>query len=162
MKGPIIVDTGPLVAFLNGRERHHAWAKEQFARIAPPTITCEPVITEACYLLRDLDNGIDSLIELINGVVAIRFDLTDELPAVSRLLKRYASVPMSLADACLVRMAEQFSTSPILTLDGDFRVYRKSGRTVIPTTYATVDHPLRQRGQAVPEITRLSHSGQGR
>ncbi len=134
MKGPIIVDTGPLVAFLNGRERHHAWAKEQFARVAPPTITCEPVITEACYLLRDLDNGIDSLIGLINGgVVAIRFDLADELPAVARLLKRYASVPMSLANACLVRMTEQFSASPILTLDSDFRVYRKSGRTVIPT-----------------------------
>ncbi len=113
MKGTIIVDTGPLVAFLNGRERHHAWAKEQFARIAPPTITCEPVITGGLLSPRDLDNGIDSLIELINGgVVAIRFDLTDELPAVSRLLKRYASVPMSLADACLVPTSSHSSPRP--------------------------------------------------
>ncbi|HJQ81005.1 MAG TPA: hypothetical protein VJ828_13680, partial [Lacipirellulaceae bacterium] len=64
---------------------------------------------------------------------AIRFSLSDELPAVARLLKKYASVPMSLADACLVRMAEQHITSPILTLDTHFRIYRKSGRTVIPT-----------------------------
>ena len=134
MKGTIIADTGPLVALLNSREHHHAWAKEQFARIAPPTITCEPVITEACYLLGDLHKGIDSLMQLINeGVVAIRFNLSDELPALTRLLKRYASVPMSLADACLVRMAELYAASTVLTLDSDFRVYRKSGRTVIPT-----------------------------
>jgi predicted nucleic acid-binding protein len=72
--------------------------------------------------------------ELIRkGVIALRFNLADELPSVARLLKRYASVPMSSADACLVRMAELHSTSPILTLDTRFRVYRKSGRTVIPT-----------------------------
>jgi predicted nucleic acid-binding protein len=97
--------------------------------------TCEPVITEACYLVRDLDHGIDSLIELIDkGVVAIRFNLPDELPAVAKLLKRYASVPMSLADACLVRMAEHYTDCRVLTLDRDFRVYRRHGRQIIPTT----------------------------
>jgi hypothetical protein len=70
---------------------------------------------------------------LERGVVAVRFNLADELAAVTRLLKKYASAPMSLADACLVRMAEQFSDSPVLTLDTGFRIYRKSGRTVIPT-----------------------------
>jgi predicted nucleic acid-binding protein len=134
MKGPVIIDTGPLVAFLTRREHHHAWAQEQFARIRPPMFTCEPVITEACYLVRDVDHGIDSLISLIHkGVVAIRFNLAEELPAVTSLLKKYSSIPMSLADACLVRMAEQHTNSPILTLDSHFRIYRKSGRAVIPT-----------------------------
>jgi len=134
MKRPVIVDTGPLVAYLNRRERHHAWAQQQFSAVRPPAITCEPVVTEACFLLRDFDKGVDSLMQLLDrGLVTISFNLAQELPAVARLLKRYSSVPMSLADACLVRMAEQFAESQVLTLDSDFRVYRKSGRTVIPT-----------------------------
>ncbi len=134
MNGPVIIDAGPLVALLNRRERHHAWANEQFAAIKSPAITCEAVVAEAYYLVRESDNAVDSLMQLLErGHLTIPFRLTDELPAVTRLLTRYASVPMSLADACLVRMAEQFSTSPVLTLDSDFRVYRKSGRAVIPT-----------------------------
>jgi predicted nucleic acid-binding protein len=134
MKGPVIIDTGPLVAFVNRREAANAWACEQFNRINPPFITCESVISECCFLLQRADKGVDNLMQLLErDVVAIRFDLADELRAVTRLLKRYASVPMSLADACLVRMVEQHSTSPVFTLDTHFRIYRKSGRTVIPT-----------------------------
>ena len=134
MKGPVIVDTGPLVAFLTRRERYNSWARQQFALIEPPLITCEAVITETCFLVQNIDKGLDNLMQLLQrGVVEISFHLADELPAVSRLLKRYASAPMSLADACLVRMAEQHTTSPVLTLDSHFRIYRKSGRTVIPT-----------------------------
>jgi uncharacterized protein len=134
MKGPVIIDTGPLVALINQRERHHAWVHEQFAAISPPAFTCEPVITEAAYLLRDFHKGLDSLMQFLErGHLTIPFRLTDELPTIRRLLNRYASVPMSLADACLVRMSEQFAESPVLTLDRDFRVYRKHGRTVIPT-----------------------------
>lgn len=134
MKGPVITDTGPLVALLNRREQQHAWAREQFSLIQAPAITCEAVISEAAFLLRDVDSGIDALMKLLQrGVVATSFTLADELPAVARLLKRYASVPMSLADACLVRMTEQFTTSAVLTLDSDFRIYRKSGRMVITT-----------------------------
>jgi predicted nucleic acid-binding protein len=134
MKNAVIVDTGPLVALINQRERHHAWAHQQFNSIGPPAFTCETVIAEAAYLLRGFSKGIDSLMQLLErGHLTIPFRLADELPAVTRLLKRYATVPMSLADACLVRMAELHTTSPVLTLDSDFRIYRKSGRTVIPT-----------------------------
>lgn len=134
MNGPVISDTGPLVALLNRRERHHAWAREHWSRIEPPAITCEAVISEACFLLRNVDRGTDALMQLMaRGVVQISFNLTEHLPAITRVLKRYRSVPMSLADACLVRMAEQYSASPIFTLDSDFRIYRKSGREVIPT-----------------------------
>src|SRR5437870_5246326 len=118
MKGPIIIDTGPLVAFINRREPANAWACEQFDLITPPFITCESVISECCFLLQRANGGVDNLMQLLErGVVAIRFNLADELAAISRLLKRYASVPISLADACLVRMAELYFESPILTLD---------------------------------------------
>lgn len=65
-------------------------------------------------------------------VVEAAFRLEDHVEAVARLMRKYASVPMSLADACLVRMAELSPESTILTLDHDFRVYRKSGRQVVP------------------------------
>ena len=134
MKGPVITDTGPLVALLNRRERQHAWAREQWSRIEAPAITCEAVISEGCFLLQGVDGGINALMQLVERrVVRIAFDLADELPAIAKLMKRYKNVPMSLADACLVRMAEQFPASTVLTLDSDFRIYRKSGREVIPT-----------------------------
>jgi predicted nucleic acid-binding protein len=134
MKGPVITDTGPLVALLNRRERHHAWTREQFSLIRPPAITCEAVISEAAFLLRHVDSGVEALMQMLTrGVVATPFHLADELPHVARLLKRYRSVPMSFADACLVRMAEQFASSVVITLDSDFHIYRKSGRQVIPT-----------------------------
>jgi predicted nucleic acid-binding protein len=134
MKDAVIIDTGPLVALINQRERHHVWAHQQFSSIVPPAFTCEAVIAEAAHLLRNFPKGVDSLLQLLErGHMTIPFHLTDELPAVSRLMKRYASVPMSFADACLVRMAELHTTSPVLTLDSDFRIYRKSSRAVIPT-----------------------------
>jgi predicted nucleic acid-binding protein len=133
MRRPVVVDTGPLVALLNRREQHHAWAREQFSLIPAPVVTCEAVISECCFLLRHVDSGVDALMQLLRrGVVAVAFTLSEEHPAVARLLKRYSSVPMSLADACLVRMTEVASESSVLTLDGGFQIFRKNGRQVIP------------------------------
>jgi predicted nucleic acid-binding protein len=134
MKGPVIVDTGPFVALLNRRERQHEWAREQFGLIRPPALTCEAVISECCFLLRNTEDGVEALMKLLaRGVVALPFSLADELAAVARLLRRYRSLHMSLADGCLVRMAELHSQSPLMTLDSDFRIYRMNGRQVIPT-----------------------------
>jgi predicted nucleic acid-binding protein len=130
----MIADTGPLVALLNRRERHHEWAREQFSLARPPLLTCEAVLSEACFLLRAVHDGARALMDLVaRGVVIPQFRLADEVHSVRRLLARYASVPMSLADACLVRMAEQHAAGIVLTLDRHFAVYRKSGRLVIPT-----------------------------
>ena len=97
-------------------------------------LTCEAVVAESCYLLRRLDGGSTAVLELIRrGAVAVAFSLADESTAVARLLKRYHDVPISLADACLVRMSELFTGSEVMTIDGDFRVYRRQGRGVIPT-----------------------------
>lgn len=129
-----IVDTGPLVALLNRRDRHHGWAREQWARIEAPLLTCEPVIAEACFLVRSNDGGMAAVLDLVQrGVLELSFRVADEAGVISRLLRKYRDVPMSLADACLVRMAERHQDGVVMTLDSDFRVYRKNGRRLIPT-----------------------------
>jgi len=129
----VLVDTGPLVAFLNRADRYYKWAVERAAAISPPLFTCEAVISEACFLLRNIPNAPDALLELVKRkLVAVPFQLEQEITAVKKLVARYDNVSMSLADACLVRMSEQYAGSVVLTLDRDFRIYRRLGRQVIP------------------------------
>ena len=129
----VLLDTGPLVAFLNRRDAFHEWAKEQLADIAPPLLTCDAVVAEACYLLRDLRGGSAAVMRMIERKqVVSSFRVQDESASIRKLLEKYAGVPMDLADACLVRMSEQYSQPRLLTLDGDFRVYRRHGRQTIP------------------------------
>ena len=134
MRSRIVLDTGPLVALLNRRDTHHAWARMCVAEAKPPLLTCEAVLSEACFLVRALPKGPQAVLDLLQqGVLAIPFRVEEEAKRIAKLLGRYASVPMSLADACLVRMAEQHAQSVVMTLDGDFRIYRRHGRQVIPT-----------------------------
>ncbi len=129
----VIVDSGPLVAFFNRNDRFHRWAKEKWAGIAPPLLTCEAVLAETCFRLRHLPGGIRAVLELVNrGVIQTPFQLENEAQSIMSLISRYSDVPMSLAEACLVRMAEQHPQSRVLTLDGDFLIYRKNDRRVIP------------------------------
>lgn len=133
MRRRILLDTGPLVAFLHRHDEFHAWARAEWATIEPPLLTCEAVLVEACFLLRNFYPGQEAVISLIDtGVLHIAFRLNEEASDISELLTRYQSVPMSLADACLVRMAEQYSESVLLTLDSDFRIYRKNRSQMIP------------------------------
>lgn len=126
------MDTGPLVAFLNRRDGHHRWARRILDTIEPPLRTCEAVLSEACFLVRRLERGSDTILELLDrGIVEVGFHLTAEQPAVRKLMRRYADVPMSLADACLVRMAELDTRAVVLTVDRDFRIYRRHGRQAV-------------------------------
>jgi predicted nucleic acid-binding protein len=130
----VIVDTGPLVALLNRRERHHAWAAKIMDTIEPPIFTCDPVLSEACFLLQDMDGGADAVMELVaRGIVRSDFHVMAEVDSVRALMKKFAAVPMSLADACVVRMTELDQKSIVLTLDSDFKVYRRNKRQVVPT-----------------------------
>ncbi|HTR76718.1 MAG TPA: PIN domain-containing protein [Gemmatimonadaceae bacterium] len=129
----VIVDTGPIVALLNKRDQHHAWARETFDGIEPPLLTCEPVLAEASYLVRKFAGGPEAVLDLVGRrVLEVSFRVDGELLALRTLLTKYASVPMSLADACLVRMVELDPHATIVTLDADFRVYRRSGRHAVP------------------------------
>lgn len=130
----VIVDTGPLVALLNRRERHHTWAAKTLDTIEPPLFTCDAVLSEACFLLQEIDGGPDAVMALVaRGIVKSEFRVMMEVEPVRTLMKKFASVPMSLADACIVRMAELDQKSIVLTLDSDFRIYRRNKRQVVPT-----------------------------
>jgi predicted nucleic acid-binding protein len=126
MSQQVLLDTGPLVAFINPRDNFHQWAIAEWAKRNPPLLTCEAVITEACFLLRNVFRGEEEVMNLLETeVLSIPFRLEAEVVPVRQFLARYQSVPMSLADACLVRMAELYPDCPVLTLDSDFSIYRK-------------------------------------
>lgn len=134
MKENIILDTGPLVAFLNRSDIFHQWALDHWGQIQPPMLSCEAVISEACFLLRGTACGIDSIMKLIQrNIIAISFHLDEHIETVKRLLLKYRSVPISLADACLIKMSELHPDSRIFTLESDFNLYRKNRRRIIPT-----------------------------
>jgi uncharacterized protein len=127
----VLADTGFLVALLSRRDRNHRWAAGQAPRFALPWITCEAVLSEAFHLVGPA--GEPKLAELLRrGAVVPAFDLRSELEPVLKLLHKYADLPMSLADACLVRMTETQADPVILTTDADFRVYRRHSRHVVP------------------------------
>jgi predicted nucleic acid-binding protein len=129
-----LIDTGPLVAFLNRRDRHHPWATKVLDSVEPPLRTCESVLSEACFLLRTISGGREAVLDLVRDrIVKVSFTLDAEVESVRRLIDRYSSVPMSLADACLVRMTELDPSAALITLDQDFRVYRRNGRQAIET-----------------------------
>ncbi len=131
MAGSVLVDAGFLIALLSGRDRHHSWAAAQSPQLAPPWKTCEAVLSEAFHLLGARGRpGFAALLR--RGAVVPAFDLADELDRVLNLMQKYADVPMSLADACLVRMSETLADPIILTTDADFRVYRRHSRQVVP------------------------------
>ncbi|MCC5647899.1 PIN domain-containing protein [Nostoc sp. CHAB 5824] len=132
MKQAVLLDTGPLVALVNSREQFHKWVKNQFGQIEPPLLTCEAVVTEACFLLQNVYGGEAAVISFVQkGIIHLPLSLSEEAGAVYELMLRYQSVPMSLADACLVRMAELYPTRELLTFDSDFRIYRKNRNQLI-------------------------------
>jgi predicted nucleic acid-binding protein len=129
----LILDTGPWVALHCRNERHHDWAKAQFAQTADPLLTCEAVVAETCFLLARAGFDPAKALTLVErGIVQVAMTLGNEVAAVRALFQRYNNVPASLADACLIRLAELHEPCRVLTLDGDFHVYRRHGRKVIP------------------------------
>jgi predicted nucleic acid-binding protein len=132
MAGNLVVDAGFLVALLSRRDSHHAWAVTQATQHTPPWRTCEAALSEAFHLLGR--RGTPALSALLQRrALLVNFDLNDDMNSVLKLLRKYADVPMSLADACLVRMTETFSDSMVFTTDSDFRVYRRHSRQIIPS-----------------------------
>ena len=128
-----IVDTGPLVALFDRAERHHRWVAERLRELDAPLLVCEPVLAEALYLLARYPKAPDAVLELLeNGALSIAFRIDEHVGTLRRLLQKYRDTPMSLADACIVRMSEIHDRHSVLTLDSDFLVYRKYGRTSLP------------------------------
>ncbi|RKZ88968.1 MAG: pilus assembly protein [Candidatus Parabeggiatoa sp. nov. 1] len=128
MKRQAILDTGPLVAALNRHDAYHDWAIQQMASVRSPVVTCEAVISEAGFLLHNRGLNAQAVVKMVNnGYIEVPFHLDDEAETVEQLMDKYTNVPMSFADACLVKMAEQYPNSAVLTLDNDFRIKITNG-----------------------------------
>ncbi|MGH6870310.1 MAG: type II toxin-antitoxin system VapC family toxin [Rhizomicrobium sp.] len=131
MAASTLVDAGYLVALLIGRDRHHAWAVSTASRHPPPWHACEAVLSETFHLLGPANFQLMSEL-LRRGSVVSSFNFAQEHLAILALMAKYSQVPMSLADACLVRMSETLPDPIVLSTDGDFRVYRRHSRQAIP------------------------------
>ena len=125
----IILDTGPLTALMNRRDKWHSWTVEALRTVRPPLWTCEAVLTEAAHLT---GRPAEIMAKVASGALRIGLDVAEDAARLERLLSQYGP-RMDLADACVVRMSERFGASKVLTLDRrDFTVYRRNGRDVIP------------------------------
>ncbi len=128
-----IADTGFLVAFGNRRDQYHAWALGVAEQITPPLLTCEAVLAEAAFHLRDA--GL-VLAMVRDGLVEVAFDCREHWPQLEALAARYADRAPDLADLCLVRMSELYPQHTVVTVDReDFTVYRRNKREIIPTLF---------------------------
>jgi predicted nucleic acid-binding protein len=132
----VLIDTGPLVALIDRSEKEHGRVAGIAQGLPSPLWTVEPVLTEACFLLRRVKGGPSAAIGLVRDrLIRVGLSLTDEADAVTALLEKYADVPMSLADACLVLLSERQPRSVVFTFDSDFRVYRRRRREKIPLLF---------------------------
>lgn len=125
-----IADTGFLVAFANRNDRHHDWAVSVAGRITEPLLTCEAVLAETAFHLRNVPLVLAMIHE---GVITLAFDCSDHLPQLTALASRYVDRHPDLADLCLIRMSELYPRHSVITVDReDFRVYRRNKREAIP------------------------------
>jgi predicted nucleic acid-binding protein len=136
MATSVVLDTGPLVAWLDRRDPLHGWTVEELKRLRAPFLTCEAVISEALFLLEEVPGGSAEVMGMLrDDLIRLAFDLEDNLAAVSTLIGKYRSVPMSLADACLVRMTELYDGARVFTLDSHFKLYRRHSRLSVPLIF---------------------------
>jgi predicted nucleic acid-binding protein len=127
MKG--IADTGFLVAFMSRNDRHHEWAVGVAEEFTEPLLTCEAVLSETAFHL----GSCSVVLKLISQqLVTLAFDCKEHLLPLEALAKRYADRKPDLADLCLIRMTEVHLKHSLVTIDGDFRIYRRNKRDTIP------------------------------
>ena len=131
MAGTVLVDAGFLAAFIVARDNNHAWAVAQPQRLPPPWHTCDAVLSETFHVIGP--HAISPIASLVRrGALLASFRFSDSADEVLSLMEKYADVPMSFADACLVRMTEVLPDPTLLTTDTDFRIYRRHERKTIP------------------------------
>ena len=128
MRG-VLVDAGPLVAIVDRGDTHHARCVEALQGIREPLMTVWPAVTEAMFLVRESWPAQAALLEMLeSGAVGLLPLDEDDVPRMTELMAKYRDLPMDLADAALVRVAERERLRHVFTLDqGDFRVYRPAG-----------------------------------
>ena len=124
----ILLDTGPIVSLLSKDDSRHNHAVQLFGECEPPFRCCEAVVAEACFLMRKVHKAGPSEVLALgrSGVFEVGLEVRDHWVEIQSLLQKYSDIPISLADACLIRLAEIHNEPRILTFDSDFSVYRWS------------------------------------
>jgi predicted nucleic acid-binding protein len=122
---PVLLDTGTIVALLDSSDSFHERCADAIAAMSAPLVTCEPVIAESCYLLRDVEGAAEAI---LHSVATREFLIPISLPEaalpVRRIMAKYRDRHIDLADAFLIHLANEFRTGDILTVDSDFQIYR--------------------------------------
>lgn len=132
----ILADTGPLVALVDESDEWHQWALQTLPKLPLPLVTCEAVLVEAWFLLKNHQPCKSDLAALHHRrALRVDFDFEENAAAIYQLLEKYADVPMDFADACLVKMAEHRSDVRVWTIDPDFRIYRRNRNRPIPLIF---------------------------
>ena len=128
MRG-VLVDAGPLVALIDRGDEHHQRCVDALRGIRDPLMTVWPAVTEAMYLLGPSWPAQAALWEMVESEAVALLQLDgDDVPRMAELMRKYKDLPMDLADAALVRVAERERIRHVFTLDQrDFRVYRPAG-----------------------------------
>lgn len=132
----IIVDTGPLVAFLDKSDQYNYNVGRAFAELEPPFFTTEAVITETLFLLQRGKINPNGLFEIIvQGDIIIKPVLNERqgIENIRELIQSYNNVPASFADASLIYLYENLINASLFTLDSDFAIYRTSSGKLIQT-----------------------------
>src|SRR6266704_1507167 len=124
-----IADAGLIIAALDQRDEHHAWAKRLLERESPPWLVCEPVLTEISANI----GTTEPVLEMLRVAdLQLAFDLDQQKTQVLSLARKYRDQEISLADACVVRMSELFDDCVVYTVDKkDFSVYRRHRRQIV-------------------------------
>ena len=124
----VLVDTGPLVALFNKNDNYHERCVRSLKTLRSPLLTVWPVITETIYLLSFSGAAQDALWEWFKrDAMSLAALSAADIPRIQQLMKKYRDLPMDLADAALVRVAERDKLRSLFTLDlHDFRLYRPS------------------------------------
>lgn len=125
----VLVDAGPLVALIDRGDAHHQECVDALKTVRDPLITVWPALTEAMYLLAFSPDAQHALWEMVVGESQRLIDLDrHDASRMQALMHKYRDLPMDLADAALVRVAEREKVARIFTLDRrHFRVYRPAG-----------------------------------
>jgi uncharacterized protein len=134
----ILVDAGPLIALIHEDDHEHERCREAFATMDEPLGTVWPAVAEAMHLLSFSWRAQEALWDIIEtGAVEILAIGIDDVARMKELMRKYRDLPMDLADAALVRVAERERLRRIFTLDRrDFQIYKPSriGRfTIFPS-----------------------------
>lgn len=122
----VLVDAGFLIALNDRSEPRHALCAQVYQSLPSELVTCEAVICEALHLLRRYPPAVNAILMSVNeGALSIAFNLLESSVPVLSIMEKYRDTPCDFADACLIHMADQLDTGDILTLDSDFRHYRR-------------------------------------